>query len=169
MISDEATISIFSRSNVVNFREARTPLDKDENKITILESNRRMAYIRAFGFKFKIDVDSCDKIKQVKHKIKEAHGPDVDEQELYLGGLRLENEKTVSDYKIEENGEIKLLRIVVGGFQICIKNIRGKEITLQVRSTYTIKKVKELIFEKEGMEVDTQRLIFNVDYTAVLI
>ncbi|CAG8472664.1 putative ubiquitin D [Rhizophagus irregularis] len=117
--------------------------------------------IRAFGFKFKIDVDSCDKIKQVKHKIKEAHGPDVDEQELYLGGLRLENEKTVSDYKIEENGEIKLLRIVVGGFQICIKNIRGKEITLQVRSTYTIKKVKELIFEKEGMEVDTQRLIFN--------
>ncbi|PKC68668.1 ubiquitin-like protein [Rhizophagus irregularis] len=117
--------------------------------------------IRAFGFKFKIDVDSCDKIKQVKHKIKEAHGPDVDEQELYLGGLRLENEKTVSDYKIEENGEIKLLRIVVGGFQICIKNIRGKEITLQVRSTYTIKKVIELIFEKEGMEVDTQRLIFN--------
>ncbi|RGB39046.1 polyubiquitin precursor [Rhizophagus diaphanus] len=117
--------------------------------------------IRAFGFKFKIDVDSHDKIKQVKHKIKEAHGPDVDEQELYLGGLRLENEKTVSDYKIEENGEIKLLRIVVGGIQICIKNIRGKEITLQVRSTYTIEKVKELIFEKEGMEVDTQRLIFG--------
>lgn len=31
-------------------REARTPLDKDENKITILESNRRMAYIRLDRF-----------------------------------------------------------------------------------------------------------------------
>lgn len=117
--------------------------------------------IKAFGLKIKIDVDSCDKIKQVKHKIKEAHGLDVDEQELYLGGLRLENEKTVSDYKIEENVEIKLLRIVTSGFQIFIMNIRGRKIALQVRSSYTIEKVKELIFEREGIEVDHQRLTFG--------
>jgi hypothetical protein len=117
--------------------------------------------IRTFGLKIKIDVDSYDKIKQVKHKIKEAHRIDVDKQELYLGGLRLENEKTVKDYKIEENGEIKLLRIIPGAFQIFIMNIKGNKTTLQVRSSYTIEKVKELICEKEGIKVDDQRLNFH--------
>jgi ubiquitin C len=117
--------------------------------------------IKAFGLKIKIDVDSYDKIEQVKHKIKEAHGPAVDEQELYLGGLRLENEKTVKDYKIEENGEIKLLQIITGGFQIYIMNIKGNKTTLQVRSSYTIEKVKEMIYEKENIKVEYQRLIFN--------
>ncbi|GBC03269.1 hypothetical protein RclHR1_05040010 [Rhizophagus clarus] len=117
--------------------------------------------IKTFGFKLKIDVDSYDKIKQVKYKIKEAHGLDVDRQELYLGGRRLENEKTVKDYNIEDNGEIQLLQIATGGFQIYIRKFRGGDIALQVRSSYTIKKVKELFFEKEGIIVEHQKLIFG--------
>ena len=117
--------------------------------------------IKSFGIKFKIDINSYDTIQQVKQKIKEAHDIEVNEQELYLGGRKLVNEKTVSYYNIEEKDEINLLQIRTGGFQIFIIGFDGRNLELQVRSSYTIRKVKESIYEELGVPLDKQRLIFG--------
>lgn len=44
--------------------------------------------------------------------------------------------------------------------QIFVKTLTGKTLTLQVHSKNSIKEIKSLIFEKEGVPCDQQRLIF---------
>lgn len=45
--------------------------------------------------------------------------------------------------------------------QIFVKTLSGSTITLDVQPTDTVQKVKEYIFDKEGVPADQQRLIFS--------
>src|SRR3954462_2290626 len=98
--------------------------------------------IQHFLFRTKVKVSSSDTVQQVKYKIKEAHEIDVNEQELFLGREKLENEKTLSNYQIETNEIVRLVQNLTGGFQIYV-SVSGKSVSLQVQSSYTIQKVKE--------------------------
>ncbi|CAB4492868.1 unnamed protein product [Rhizophagus irregularis] len=107
------------------------------------------------------EVNSYDTILQVKNKIKALHDIDVNKQLLHLGSQRLENERTINDYNIKENDQIRLTLIVTGGIQIFVEDLDGRTTSLQVQSSYTIKKVKELYYERNGLEVGKQRYIFG--------
>ena len=44
--------------------------------------------------------------------------------------------------------------------QIMVKSITGKTRTIPIQPSTTIKEMKEMIYEKEGININEQRLIF---------
>jgi hypothetical protein len=108
-----------------------------------------------------IEADSSDTIQQVKRKIQKQHNIDVNKQDLYLGGQKLENERTLKSYNIGQKDHIKLNQInIPGSFEIIVKSMNGnKPITLQVQSSYTVEEVKRKYQEKTGVAVHKQKYL----------
>jgi ubiquitin len=131
-----------------------------------------------------IEVQSSDTIEGIKSVI--AGKSDmhmymhVDTFYLSHSGKLLANEKTVEDYGISNNNILNLHMSIIGGGieteggngnangngangsrQIFIKTLQGKTLTLEVKPEDSIGAIKQRIFEKEGIPVDQQRLVFN--------
>ena len=74
--------------------------------------------------------------------------------------------------KKKEEGKIKNENIndikekdKIGVLQIVVKTLTGKTINLDFEPLDIIEKVKDKIQEKEGIQKDKQRLLFNKDYS----
>lgn len=119
--------------------------------------------VKAHSFKTRIEVDSSDTIQQIKRKIQERHDIDVDKQDLYLGGQKLENNRTLRCYNIRQNDSIRLNQINIPGvMEIIVKNQKnGKPTILQVQSSYTIEKVKGKYEEEDGLSANYLKFIYK--------
>lgn len=113
------------------------------------------------------DVESTDSISNIKQRIQDKEGINVEQQRLNFAGRLLEDSRTLNDYDIVEDSTINMTIGLLGGGtesgtkQIYIKTLQGKSITLEVNDDDTIESVKKKINDIEGIPLDQQRLVFN--------
>lgn len=72
-----------------------------------------------------LHVESSDTIENVKTKIQDKEGISLKEQRLLYTGRPLENGKTLSEYNIQEESTLHVLRLRAGT-EILVKTLTGE-------------------------------------------
>lgn len=117
-----------------------------------------------------MEVDRNETIRNIQAKIKEGVNPDYQhlyyESHTYQNGKRitmrnrLRGEKTLLDYNIKDESTL-ILRGETGGMQIFCNTLTGRTITLVVKPSYSVERLKALIEKRTDIPADRTRLIFS--------
>ena len=104
------------------------------------------------------DTDTIDVVKSKIQAKEEIYHP---LNRLWISEKCLKEDRTLFDYNIKEGSTLVLAENLIGenGFKIQVSTLTGKKIDLQISSLATIKRLKELIQEREGIPTDQQRLV----------
>ncbi|KAK1401940.1 Ubiquitin [Heracleum sosnowskyi] len=135
-----------------------------------IQKNSTLLLVRCLCDKIQIFVKSvrtklftvvgCDTLDILKAKIQEREGISPHRQRLTYRGQVLDGNRTMADYDIQENATLFLHVSISGGMRICVKDLTGKTITLDVGTSDTIGVVKARIQGREGTPPQLQKLIF---------
>ena len=102
-----------------------------------------------------LDLNSKHSIKTVKWLIQVKEGIPCDQQCLMFAGTELEDSGTLNDYGILKESTLHL----IPKMNVFLKMSTGKLVTLELKSSDTIRDVKDKIHVQEGISPDRQRLM----------
>ena len=108
-----------------------------------------------------LQVKETDNILNIKKEIEKYIYIKPEYQNLFFEEKELEDNKNISDYDIKNESIINLRMINVKGYQIFVKTLTGKTFQIDVFPIYSIGIIKRLIYDKEDIKKDSQRLIFE--------
>ncbi|OJT05064.1 Polyubiquitin [Trametes pubescens] len=131
-------------------------IQKESTLHLVLRLPDMQIFVKTFmGKTITMEVKPSDTISRVRERIRDEERIPSDSI-FKFADKQLEDGCMLSDYNIQENDTLHLVR----HFQIFVKTVTGKTITLEALSSDTIENVKAKIHDKEGTAPNTQRLIF---------
>jgi len=107
-----------------------------------------------------IEVKETDNILDIKKKIEKRININNENQQLFFKEKELEDNKTIFDYEIKNESKIILDVINARRYYLFIKTLKGKTLTLYAYPFFTVEILKELIYDKENIPLDQQRIVF---------
>ena len=91
---------------------------------------------------FILKVDPSDTISNLKKKIEKVKGFSADEQRVVFQGKKLEDDRTVSDYNIQNNST---LNVVLPILEVTVLTEAGRLATLRVKPIDSILELKRKV------------------------
>ncbi|OMJ65300.1 hypothetical protein SteCoe_38538 [Stentor coeruleus] len=148
---------------------------KDEDKVSLVEGDENPTFLLLLKNKYikiiinvhfasalildvPIDMSVNDVMIKIKHKL----GINENKQELIYNNLKLENQKTLSDYEIS-NGSTLCLLVKEIDIKISIKTMISKFFDLEVKTYETIGEIKDKINSIENISTEKQILLFEFE------
>lgn len=115
---------------------------------------------RPTGVIIPLDVSNSETILNIKILIEKKDCLPIEHQKIKYNGRELNDQETLYENNIQQESILEAIFKSDSGYDIFIKTLTGKTISLKVEGHYSIENIKELGYDKEGIPLDQQRLIF---------
>ena len=107
----------------------------------------------------RLKVDSSTTVKRVKKRIEAVEGTPRHLQQLTLSGVLLEDRRRMGYYHTLIPSKCRLVLRREPQYQVFLRTLPGKTVALGVRGGDTVRHMKSVIYEKEGIPPDQQKLL----------
>ncbi|CAI8045061.1 Polyubiquitin, partial [Geodia barretti] len=102
----------------------------------------------------KLKVESSTSVRRVKKRIEALEGTPRRLQQLSLDGVCLENRRRMGYYHALISSKCRLVLRSQPQYQVFLRTLSGKTLALGVRGGDTVRHLKSVIYEKEGIPPD---------------